>query len=269
MNTFSRWLLVGLLGANGGLACAEPYQVELGGAFGYIDSDQSEAIASAEMYFIPVNPDKNVLAEAAFLARASSLKVRYGKASYLYDGEKLLRGDEVVDFTYTEFAIDWYGTTTGLYLGFSQETFSPDDEESEHENIPDYDNWTVNFGFMPLSGILVYTSYEEEQGYDPNFAVKYVSELNNGKAVNLETRYIDYSGDDSEDGESERQNYLMVGLDIYFSRELSVGGTISQQDDTVFGLRSRYFFNPSFSAGVFARSGDDVEEFGLSAKVRF
>lgn len=237
---------------------ADPYQVDLSGEYEYIDGDQSLFRANAKMYFAPVMVDRHVLAEAAFLNRISSLQVSYGKASLFYDGETLGAEGELVDFTNTRLELDWYGVTTGVYLAFVQETYAP---EERFQAMPDYSDWRAKVGFLPMPGILVYTEYQDETGYKPNFTVKYVSSVTNGRAVNLEASYIDH-GDDG-------QNFLRVGADVYFTRAFSVGGTISQQDDTAFGVRTRYFFSPTYYVGAFTTIDDENEKFGLSAGMRF
>lgn len=250
-------LLICAIGGAAGVE-ANPYQVELFADYEHIDSDQSSFGANAQMYFAPVRVDNHVLAEAAFLNRASNLTVRYGKATLFYDGEQLGEGGELVDFTNTRLDVDWYGVTTGVYLAFSQETYAPEDR---YEDWPDYGDWGAKVGFMPMPGILVYTDYQDEVGYKPNFSVKYVSNMTNGKAVNLEASYTDY-GDDG-------RNFLQVGADIYLSRTFSVGGTISQQEDTRFGFRTQYFFSPTYYIGAFVSVDDDYEKLGVNAGMRF
>lgn len=253
----SLWVVVLALCSVG--AFASPYQVEVSGAYKYIDSDQSEIEASARMYFAPVKTEKHVLAEAAYLERVSNLKVTYGKPTLFYDGNALSQGDELVDFVYTELAVEWFSRTGGMYASFFHQTFAAEDDQ---QDFPDFDDWGARLGFLPMQGILVYTEYQEESGYNPNFTVKYVSNIASGKAVNLEANYIDYGSDDE-------RNYLAVGADIYLNRSFSVGGTISQQEDTVFGVRTRYFFNPTYNIGAFARTGDDLSAFGINMSIRF
>ncbi len=239
-------------------ASANPYQVEISSYFNYIDSDQSEIGASAQMFFAPVATDNHVLAESAFLERVSNLKVSYGKPTLYYDGEKLYQGNQLIDFVSTELSVEWFSSPAGLYMSFYQKTFSAETKTNEYD---DYDDWGARIGFLPMPGILVYSSYQDETGYKPNFTVKYVSDSKSGKAVNLEANYIDYG----EDG----RNYLAVAADIYLSRTFSFGGTISQQDDTIFGVRTRYFFGPRYNIGASAHTGAGVNEFIVSAGIRF
>lgn len=247
-------------------AFALPYQIELKAGYGYFDSDTSEYVFEANMYFKPVMSAGHLLAEAAFLERVSHLALGYGGLSikdYYYDRNQDL------ELTQTVFEVNYFPAVSNLYFSVNYTKYAVEDDDA----FEDKKTFGVKAGFLPIPGILIYTEYQDDDGYGPtisedkdgeyrpNFSVKYVSETKNNKGVNLEARYEDFKGD--------TQNLLAVGADIYLSQRFSFGGTIYQQEKTVFGVRTRYFMTNNTHVGAFARTGDDVNEFGAEIALRF
>jgi Putative general bacterial porin len=144
-----------------------------------------------------------------------------------------------------------------LSAGYSTLDFKPDDGSGS------VDIWDITLGITPIEGLLVSTTHEDgnyEDSYDFNLRAKYVTQLSGDTAVNFEAEY--------EDG-GEFEDYMSVAADYYLDHTFSLGVVIEDSDETAYGVRTRKFFTPSFSATASYLTADESDMLELGVAVRF
>lgn len=230
--------LLALLGS--GAALAQPYQFEVGASLSHVDPDYGSSDNQFGAYgiyhFHQVQTANRPLAEAAFLQRSSNAYVRGSQ-----------------DFDVIQAGAEFYIPDTIFYA--AAELLRTDYDHSDHNN-----DWGVRLGVTPLAGLLVYTQYYDEQGYDFNVHTKYVMDLGYSNALNIEAGYTDY----------DHHNALYVFGDYYFNRNLSAGvGYSDIYDNDAFTIRARNYFTPAIAAEAAFTKADDYDQFTLGASIRF
>lgn len=218
---------------------AQSYQFEAGANVTSYDVDNGSSETSIGVhgtyYFAPVTTTNQPLAEAAFLQKSSNLYVQ---------------GFQDLDVIYA--GAEFYIPDTFFYVA----------AEIERVDIDHYHNndWGVRFGLTPLDGLLVWTGYYDEPGYDLNIHAKYVMDLGYYNTINIEAGYTDGDLDDS----------LYLFGDFYFNHTFSVGaGYIDEYDNDTFTLRTRKFFNPQFSGELAFTKADGGKGVIVGGSMRF
>lgn len=216
-----------------GLVLASPYQSEISATYRGTDFDDTLRL-EGEWHFNAVNTGRHPLAEAAFLERSSNVGLTYAYTDPDLGGS----------FNTVSVDLEYFVPNSIFYLGAGYE-----DEDGNND-------WSVTLGVLPMPGLLITTTYEDEAGYDLNLAARYFTELAAGTALSLRARYEDHDASD------------LIGLeaDYYLDRTLSVGVELEDQDDTGYGVRTRKFFTPVFSgeARYFNQNSNDLWEIGVS-----
>lgn len=223
-----------------GIAVAQDYQFEVGVNYVNVDFDNAGSDDSfgvyGEYHFQPVRVGSNPLAEAAFINRSSHVRVTASE-----------------DFDALHGAVDFYIPDTIFFVG-------ADVVRTDYDGADTENDWGVRFGLTPITGLLVWTEYMDEAGYDFNLNAKYVLPLGGGNFLNLEGGYADYDNND----------VLNVGADFYFDQTFSVGAGYTDNDyDDGFELRARKFFTPEISGQVAYTKWDNYDAVTVGASFRF
>lgn len=225
-----------------GLALAQDYRFEVGAD--YSDTDYDGAAGSddsfgayGKYYFQPVRPTtKSPLAEMAFVNRSSNAYVI---------GES--------DLDVVTGGVEFYIPDTIFYVNGKIRRTDHDGEETNND-------WGVDLGVTPIEGMLIWTEYFDEDGYDANIHAKYVMPMSGGNFLNIEGGYID----------ADEDNTAYVAADFYFDQTFSVGaGYADVAGDDQFSLRTRKFFTTEFSADLSYTKSDYADIIAIGASYRF
>jgi hypothetical protein len=223
-----------LLASGSSFAAANSYQAEVGGNITIVDGADNYFGLYGEYHFTPVNVGTtNPLAEAAFLNRSSNVFVRGD-----HDLDVLQAG---VEFFVPDTMFYVKGAVTSNRLGNNTD-----------------DGWYAQIGLMPMDGLLITTTLDDND-YDPNVQVKYVTTLGGGNFLNVEGNIVDTDND----------TYLTIGADFYIDRTLSVGAQYADLGYDEFTLRGRKFFSNELSAGVAYTDSDFNDYVTLDVAFRF
>lgn len=229
-----------LLLCGSALVNAQSYQIE--GGLGITDYDpdagnsDTSLNAYGEYHFKRVQTANRPLAEAAFLQKSSNAYVR---------------GARDLDVIYA--GAEFYIPDTMFYVaGEIQRLDLPGDNR---EN-----DWGLRVGLTPIAGLLVWTGYYDEPGYDLNLHAKYVHDLGRNNAFNVEAGYTDL----------DTHNAIYLYGDFYFNRTFSVGaGYNDEYDDGALTLRTRKFFTDAISGELAYVSADDYDSLSIGGSMRF
>lgn len=242
---------------------ANAYQAEVGASAGYIDPDHgssgSEFGVNGTYYFSPVQTRNAPLAEAAFLDRASNVKAHATFAD---------RGD-VDDNTYGA-GVEYFVPNSDFYV--SGDISRNNLEEKTPAGKVDHDTtyYAAEVGYLPAPGFLVAAGVkgydnDKDDGADPTIRAKYVTQLSNGKDINLEAG--------ASFGDLDEFN---LAADYFIDKSFSVGADYSSndlKDQSEFGINARKFFNQQVSlegrVGFGEVGNNDYNSFGVAAKYRF
>lgn len=222
------------------VALAQNYNFEVGVNYTDIDRDVGGSDDSfgvyGKYYFQEVRPGNNPLAEAAFINRSSN--------AYVVGGDDL----DVVTA-----GVEFYVPDTIFYGAAEIRREDYDGQSTEND-------WGVRLGLTPLAGLLVWTQYYDEPGYDANIHAKYVMPLGGGNFLNVEGGYTD--GDNND--------VFEIAGDFYFDRTFSVGAGYTDNDyDDGFMLRTRKFFTPEISGELEFTKWDSDDVITIGASFRF
>lgn len=223
-----------------GIAVAQDYQFEVGANFTNTDIDNGGSDDSfgayGQYHFQPVRVGSNPLAEAAFINRSSHVELRASN-----------------DFDALHGSVDFYIPDTIFFVG-------ADVVRTDYDGADTENDWGARFGLTPITGLLVWTEYMDEVGYDFNVNAKYVLPLGGGNFLNLEGGYADYDHND----------VLSVAADFYFDQTFSIGAGYTDYDwDDAFQLRARKFFTPEISGQIAFTKRDDFDTLTVGASFRF
>lgn len=230
-------------------AMANTYQGEIGAHFGTIDAGEDDADVlglSGEYFFDAVDTSNKPLAEAAFLQEAGGIHLSHSQIDA-----------DVAERTTTTLTVDHYFGDSIFYAGAS---YLNTDLTQDGEPDQSDDTWGVTAGITPVAGWLVTTTYWDNIDYELNLLSKYVTQLQGETALNFEVGYAD--GGDLDDTVS-------AGVDYYFNRKASLGVYTKSADETLTGIRGRYFFNEQFSAELNYSTIDSVDTTLIGARFRF
>jgi hypothetical protein len=271
-----------------------PYQVEAEGRYMNMSEDSVEfsMFGAGGLYaFESVDPGTGPLEESLFLARVPSAGAMLGLASFEIDlgvpaeldglmfglmggyADKDVPVGVDLEFNTADLDGDVAGTTVTLEM-------SELDLEVGYFVLP---NLRVGIAYekeeMEISAPGSGTFKDEASGF--GVAGKWVEDLGDGMAVNVEAGYSSLTMDD---GTVERDGSLIrIGGDFYFTQLVGVGfglelisGDQPSDDATTFEIRFSWNQNTNFGAGVswertsYDEPGsDDVDTFTLSAVGRF
>jgi hypothetical protein len=223
-----------LLASGSSLAMAQSYQAEVGAGYTVWDGADNMFSLYGEYHFAPVNVGAtNPLAEAAFLNRSSNV---------------FARGDDDLDFL--QAGVEFFVPNTMFYVRGAV---------TSDRRFDDTDNgWFAQLGVMPIDGLLLTTTVDDDD-YDLNVQVKYVTNLGGGNFLNLEAEVVDTDDD----------TLLTLGADFYFDRTLSVGVQYADRGFDEFTIRARKFFNNELSAAISYTDSDVIDRFTVDVAFRF
>ncbi len=141
----------------------------------------------------------------------------------------------------------------------------------------------ASLGAVIFDGFRVFTSFSKELDYEINVDIKYVTELGNGRAINVEFGYEKFDDSDEDElDDSGIDDYFGVGMDYYFDNTFSVGvffdsGLGSNQffnsadllvgEDSI-GLRTEKFFSEQFSLAGSYKTSDTIDALEISLAYR-
>jgi len=220
-------------------ALAQNYQFEVGGGLTHVDPDNGKSDTQVGAYgryhFTRVQTAQRPLAEAAFLARSSNAYVRG------YDDLDVIQG-----------GAEFYIPDTIFYV--AAEVTRTDYPGQRRNN-----DWGVRLGVTPIEGLLLWTGYYDEPGYDLNLHGKYVLDLGHNNAVNVEAGFTDTDDD----------NHIYLIGDFYFDRTFSAGVGYIDNGDDGFLIRTRKFFTESISVEASYTKSDYLDQFSVGASFRF
>jgi len=229
--------MLALLGS--ATAIAQPYQIEAGASLTYADPDNAKSDTSFGAYgiyhFNQVLTANRPLAEAAFLQRSSNAYLRTAQ-----------------DFDVIQLGAEFYIPDSIFYVAAE---FLRTDDRHDHKN-----DWGLRAGITPLDGLLVWTQYYDEEGYDFNLHAKYVMDLGYTNAVNIEAGYADL----------DPHSTLYVFADYYFNRTFSAGvGYSDIYDNDAFTIRTRNYFTNAIAAEASFTKGSHYDQVTIGASIRF
>ena len=242
---------------------ANAYQAEVGASAGYIDPDHgssgSEFGVNGTYYFSPVQTRNAPLAEAAFLDRASNVKAHASFAD---------RGD-VDDNTYGA-GVEYFVPNSDFYVSGDISRNNLEVKTPAGKVDRDTTYYAAEVGYLPAPGFLVAAGVkgydnDKDDGADPTLRAKYVTQLSNGKDINLEAG--------ASFGDLDEFN---LAADYFIDKSFSVGADYSSndlKDQSEFGINARKFFNQQVSlegrVGFGEVGSNDYNSFGVAAKYRF
>lgn len=241
------------------LALANSYNGEID--VGYVDNgisvlhstyplhETTSIYLNGRYHFTPVDITNKPMAEAAFLQKRSYINAGY--TDWDIDVANGASGN------IQNIGFGFYIPSTMFYLGVQHIRYDYDFSDSDN-------NTQFELGITPIDGLLVSTlHYEDSDDYEANIHAKYVLPLTGDTAINLEAGYQDV-----EDGDA----VINFAADYYFTNSFSVGASVTDYEDgSDYSIRTRYFFNDSFSlVGEFASDSEtDDESFSIGAAFRF
>lgn len=221
------------------VALAQSYQFEVGGGLTHVDPDagnsDTQVYGHGRYHFTRVQTAQRPLAEAAFLARSSNAYVRgYDDLDVIQAGAEFYIPDSIFYVAAEVTRVDYPGQARN-------------------------NDWGVKLGLTPIEGLLVWTGYYDEPGYDLNLHAKYVIDLGRNNAVNLEAGFVDYDED----------NHAYLMGDFYFDRTFSAGVGYLDDGDDGYLIRTRKFFTEAISAEASYTKSDYADQLSLGASFRF
>ncbi|MEN0037612.1 MAG: putative porin [Cellvibrio sp.] len=232
-------------------------------------------------YFQAVDTSRGPLAEAAFLRRASGVRLTYGRSET--DSSFSSNNYEIQSEYKTDsglLSIEYYIPNTIFYAGLGvvadkTETVTKVTSAGITDSSRDKDGWdylgTAVLGVTPLDGWLVWTSFIEGQDVSDfwNIQSKYVWLLPAEQALNFQVSYAE-----ADDDGFSSSSYAL-GVDYYINKSVSIGTAYSATDaddvdtEDVYELRVRTFFGDNVSAQASYSEADDDNYFRIGASYRF
>ena len=226
----------------------QPYQVELSGGYEEQDADSStdkSAIISAEVFFSPVKTDNRPLAEAAFLAKSSSVFLGYVKQKSDLKNSNVNR----IDFKGPAAGINYITETHAIILSaayFKQDIDTDNNLITGDTTVASFsigkyldDNSAVTFSYSTLDSQLRNTMTNQRFSDD-------------AKQYGLSYKTIQPLG-------NSRYFGLQADIELIKSDSASI-----KEDNRDFSIQGQYYFSRMTSLGVEAalNSGDDISQEG-------
>jgi len=220
---------------------AGSYQAEVNGELARVGVDEGSDgtlfAVGGEFHFSPVDTSNKPLAEAAFLNRSSNINAQ------IFDNGG-------TDVAYTQLGGEVYIPNSIVYVGVDYTRWDIGGESDGRISITG--------GLTPMHGLLVTTTYVEDEGYDLNLSAKYVT--------NLADHAVSFNGSFINDD----NNTLIAGMDFYVSRATSLGfELVDTGANTQYTLRGKHFFTPDAYVGAYFSDGDESNTFGVLGGLRF
>lgn len=128
-------------------------------------------------------------------------------------------------------------------------------------------DWGLTLGVAQIEGLLITTDYMNEPGYNLNLTAKYVQKLEGDTAININASFIEGDEDSSLLGEAEDTTTL--GIDYYFSRNVSLGVVFSDASESEYGVRTQIFFTQQFSVAAEYLTADSENIITVATALRF
>ncbi|OTG64225.1 putative porin [Acinetobacter silvestris] len=236
---------------------ANAYQAEVGGTINVIDPDHANTTTGfgidGTYYFNPVQVKDAPLNEAGFLNRASNVK-----ANVAYSDND--------DLKITTFGggVEYFVPNTDFYA-------SAGIQHAKAE-FHDFDTKTTSYnaevGYLPVPGLLIAAGIvgvdqkDGDNNVDPAIRAKYVTKVGQYD-MNFEaaTSFGDV-------------DYYNLGADLYLDKTFSVGAGYSGtngdlNDEDVFSIRAKKFFNQQVSLEGSVGFGDNYNTYGVRGAYRF
>ena len=249
---------------------ADTYQFELSGGlskvnidYGFGETELDDTILTGQFLFSPVETGAKPLAEATYLAKANNIKLIH------------LMLDNDSDTTYDIAQAEFYVPQTNLYIApFYIYSSSEYDGEKESDN-----NYGFNIGFTPMEGMRLSTFWIDDIDYELNIDFKYVKQLDNNNAFNLQLAFAKAEDDEFYD----QDDYVGLEFDYFFNPTTSIGieyhSTVSAKkvltegflilgEDSI-GIRAEKFFNDTWSMQANYYTSDDIDSWRLGISFRF
>lgn len=231
---------IGIVAATSAAFTAQAYQFEVGARYSHVDVDHAGSDNAFGLYgqyfFQDVRVGTLPYAEAAFLNRSSF--------AYVTTSD---------DFDHVSAGAAFYIPDTMFYV--AGEVRRDKFPGAGHNN-----DWGIKLGLTPIAGLLVWTQYYDEPGYDANIHAKYVVDLDRNNTINIEAGYTD----------DDYYNDSYIIADYYFNRGFSVGvGYNETFDNDAFLVRTNYYLTPEIAiTGQFTK-GDYFDALTVGASFRF
>jgi Putative general bacterial porin len=244
--------------AVGSAAClADDFRSEMRGAYSRLIGPQDfpdldAAWLQGLWFFAPVKSDGVPLAEAAFLARASSVSAAAARSESSFGVSVFRLNSQAANVSY-------YIPRTRVFAGVTASRNQHVTAVSSTIVQKAYDTrWSGTLGIAPLDGLLVTTDIPEH-GYDPNISARYVGKLPNSHYYAGSVRLVDPDRGDTSFG---------VEFDYYFDHTFSAGVAYQDASESLTG-KMRKFFTPRFSLGGSYTSDEFVDSFTVDVAWRF
>jgi hypothetical protein len=200
-----------------------------------------------EYYFEQVNTEKVPLAEAAYLGRKSSVELLWTRTNI-----------EATDLDALQLAAQVYVPNTMLFVavgGSRADTLVRGPFGLETDQATD---WFAVAGITPFDGLRISTYYGNEQGYDPNVAVKYVSKIRDSYFYGAWLQLVDPSGGDLN---------VNASLEFFFDLTLRARVRYDEFSDR-WAASAEKFFKSRFGVGVEYYSDDFGDGFRIDGAYR-
>lgn len=291
-NVLFLWVLCFFITFSSGIVYAQDsYQTEISAGYSHQeDENETETIQygiGAEVHFSAVNTGSHPLAEADFLERIGSIEMVLGKSEFKADSFIDIEADgPFYGALLTVVRPDSPIAVQAIYAKSELEFDSPLDVNLTSEG------YGLGIGYFLDKSLLAevqYTHIDAEisssnsslsvDGYE--FIGKFVNELSNGTAYNLEGSIgIEQFDNDSDNGSN---TIFGVSGDYYFNQKVSLGagfalnsGDNKNDEGNTYGLDLKAFLNSQLGVNVGYEQfiadndeGEDEESYDISLIVRF
>ncbi|MCR6653526.1 MAG: putative porin [Cellvibrionaceae bacterium] len=236
-------------------AAVADYRAEIDAAYADLDDGDKGNLVSGRFHFSKVETSSHPLAEAAFLQRSNNIFLgRSQQDSTFLDTKETLGQLELYIPQAKLYIAPFY-----FHARYKFPDFWDNSNDGEWNSVND---WGAHIGITPIEGMRISTTWLDEGDYELNLAMKYVMDIGDTNAINLELNFQEASDDEFDDT-------LSVGMDFYFDQTFSVGAEIENQEDTSFGIRTRKFFTEQFSASASYHKYDNYNTMIIGASLRF
>ena len=234
------------------------------GQISILSADADAITIGGVIHFAPVETASKPLAEAAYLEKSNNLRLIHGKLNFDDSNSSLNIAQ-----------MEFYVPSAMLYIAPHYLYFSASgDGESSSFNT-----YGLSLGITPLAGLRVSTAWTDEIDYEFNFDVKYVANLRNNNAINIELSYAKSEDDEFE----EEDDYFGIKLDYFLDQTLSIGieynstsnfnqaiadATLINGEDA-YGIRTEKYFSNALSLFAKYSTSDEIDNWAIGASYRF
>lgn len=253
----------------------ENYQTEISADWSIYEDDSDREGKTynlkAEIHFTEVDTVDHPFAEAAFLERIGSIRVSAGK--YEYKNSATIKADGHIYAVGANFMKPDLPITIKTEFMKGKLEF---DAPLDGNNTINYYNFGIGYFFTRSLLVGVEYSYKEQDIEIPiilvnktykrdnyKLAVKFVRELRNGTAFNIEGSFGVSQLDDGTDDESN--TIIEILGDYYFNQKISIGGGLERNagnhngyEGITFKIDTKAFLTSIFSINFeFEKSADE------------